>query len=91
MKFVYPFGATPIEGDEIEALLPEHITLQSELNEWEQPNILEAEKWGERSAPRFNGACGLSLYSANHYKQLCNKQQTRKIVDPHDPRLAYHR
>ena len=46
MKFIYPPGATPIDGDEIESLLPKHITLQSELNEWEQTNILEAEKWG---------------------------------------------
>ncbi len=46
MKFVYPEGATPLDGDELNALLPKHITLQSELNEWEQLNILEAEKWG---------------------------------------------
>lgn len=45
MKFIYPPGATPIDGDEAEALIPRHITLQSELNEWEQANILEAEKW----------------------------------------------
>ena len=35
MKFVYPEGATPLDGDELNALLPKHITLQSELNEWE--------------------------------------------------------
>lgn len=46
MKFNYPEGATPLDGDELEALLPKHITLQSELNEWEHMNILEAEKWG---------------------------------------------
>lgn len=45
MKFVYPEGATPLDGDEAASLLPKHITLQSELNEWEQLNILEAEKW----------------------------------------------
>lgn len=45
MKFIYPEGATPIDGDELEALISRHITLQSELNEWEQTNILEAEKW----------------------------------------------
>ena len=46
MKFNYPEGATPLDRDELEALLPKHITLQSELNEWEHMNILEAEKWG---------------------------------------------
>lgn len=46
MNFIYPIGATPIEGDELEALIPQHISLQQELNEWESANILEAEKWG---------------------------------------------
>ncbi|EKE10132.1 MAG: hypothetical protein ACD_16C00079G0037 [uncultured bacterium] len=32
MKFIYPPGATPIDGDELKALIPKHITLQSELN-----------------------------------------------------------
>ena len=52
MKFIYPPGATAIDGDEAEALIPRHITLQSELNEWEQTNIQEAEKWsfGQRHA-----------------------------------------
>ena len=45
MKFHYPLGATPLDLDEIDALIPEHISLQSELNEWEQKNILEAEEW----------------------------------------------
>lgn len=46
MKFVYPEGATPLDEDERTALRPKHITLQAELNEWEQANILEANKWG---------------------------------------------
>src|SRR4051812_25030888 len=45
MKFHYPLGATPLDLDEIEALIPQHISLQSELNEWEQKNISEAEGW----------------------------------------------
>jgi len=44
MKFDYPEGATPIDDDELVDLIPGHITLQSELNEWEQTNILEAIK-----------------------------------------------
>lgn len=42
MKFDYPKGATPIDDDELADLIPWHITLQSELNEWEGQNILEA-------------------------------------------------
>ena len=46
MKFVVPDGATPIDADEAEALLPEHITTQRELNSWESLNILQATRWG---------------------------------------------
>lgn len=42
MKFKYPFGATPIDDDELMDLIPGHITLQNELNEWEQANINKA-------------------------------------------------
>jgi len=42
MKFKYPFGATPIDDDELTDLFPEHISLQNELNEWEQVNINKA-------------------------------------------------
>ena len=45
MKFHYPSGATPLDQDEAGGLIPKHITLQTELNEWEQSNILEAESW----------------------------------------------
>ncbi len=45
MKFEYPVGATPLDLDEAIGLIPNHITTQSELNEWEQANILEAEMW----------------------------------------------
>ena len=45
MEFIYPIGSTPLELDEIEKLIPKHIRLQSELNEWEQFNILQANLW----------------------------------------------
>lgn len=38
-------GATPLDQDEAEELIPEHITTRRELNEWEQSNILQAESW----------------------------------------------
>ncbi len=41
----YPPGATPIDADEAAGLIPQHITTQRQLNEWEQSNILMAEKW----------------------------------------------
>lgn len=45
MKLEYPPGATPIDPDEIAGLIPSHLTLQSELNEFEETNILSASEW----------------------------------------------
>jgi Fic-DOC domain mobile mystery protein B len=45
MKFEYAPGATPIDLDEAAGLIPAHITLQRELNEYEEANILEATEW----------------------------------------------
>lgn len=42
-----PDGATPVDGDEAEALIPNHIRTRDELNVWEQENILLAAQWAE--------------------------------------------
>lgn len=47
-KWECPPGATPLDPDEANGLIPKHITTQGQLNEWEQINILEAEKWLSR-------------------------------------------
>lgn len=43
MNFDYPEGATPLDADEAARLLLTHITNRSELDRWEQENIVEAE------------------------------------------------
>jgi Fic-DOC domain mobile mystery protein B len=50
-EFDYPQGATPIDPDEVDGLLLSHITSQSELNRWEQQNIMQAEEWAFRHRP----------------------------------------
>jgi Fic-DOC domain mobile mystery protein B len=40
-----PEGATPLDPDEDEGLIPPHITTRGELNAWEQANILRAQEW----------------------------------------------
>lgn len=45
MKFDYPPGATPIDADEAAGLIPSHLTLQRQLDEYEEANILEAVEW----------------------------------------------
>ena len=45
MKFKYPIGSTPIDCNELKGLIPQYITTQEELNDWESENILQAELW----------------------------------------------
>jgi Fic-DOC domain mobile mystery protein B len=45
MNFNYPEGATPLDLDELQQLIPIHITTQQELNAWEEKNILVAQQW----------------------------------------------
>jgi Fic-DOC domain mobile mystery protein B len=40
-----PVGATPLDPEEADDLIPDHVTTRDELNAWEQENILEAERW----------------------------------------------
>lgn len=43
-----PAGATPLDGEELEGLLPTHLVDRSQLNEWEQRNIESALLWLSR-------------------------------------------
>ena len=45
MNWDYPQGATLLDPDEAEALIPKHINNHRQLNEWEFQNVLEAERW----------------------------------------------
>ncbi len=38
-------GATPLDPNEVDGLLPSHITTQEQFNEWEQANIGRALAW----------------------------------------------
>lgn len=64
MKFEYQIGATPLDPDETEGLIPGHIATQKQLNEWEAANILEAEKW---------------LFSNKHDEELLSLEFTTKL------------
>lgn len=43
--FDFDDDATPLTPGELEGLIPTHITLRRELNELEQANIAEADRW----------------------------------------------
>jgi Fic-DOC domain mobile mystery protein B len=40
-----PHGATPLEADELDGLIPSHLVSRGQLNEWEQQNIEAALLW----------------------------------------------
>lgn len=42
-------GQTPLDPDEKAGLIPEHLTTQGDLNDWEQENILRAVRWLKRA------------------------------------------
>ena len=52
VDFEYPQGATPLDRNEIEGLLPTHITTRGELDRWEQDNINEALAWVDSHKPK---------------------------------------
>ena len=45
LKFDGPTGATPLGPEELDGLIPTHISERRELDEWESRNILKAEQW----------------------------------------------
>jgi len=52
MKFEYPEGATPLDPDESAGLRLTHVTTRSELDRWEQDNIVKALAWLDRTRPK---------------------------------------
>jgi len=52
MEFQYPPGATPLDPDEAQGLVPTYITTQGDLNAWEQINIAQGERWATRQIKR---------------------------------------
>jgi Fic-DOC domain mobile mystery protein B len=64
----YPIGATPLDPDESQGLIPEHISTQQQLNEWELMNILEAQEKALRTIPPHTDLLNL------HYLQHLHKQ-----------------
>lgn len=48
MEISYQPGQTPLDPDEREGLIPKHISTQSELNAWEQLNIIKGSRWAQR-------------------------------------------
>lgn len=41
----YPTGATPLDAEDLAALIPSHLTTRQQLNDWEMLNVREGEGW----------------------------------------------
>ena len=52
LKLEYPEGATPLDPDYAEGLIPTHITTVGQLNEWEFLNVSKGEEWAFRTPRR---------------------------------------
>ncbi|MDX1900712.1 MAG: mobile mystery protein B [Gammaproteobacteria bacterium] len=70
MRFVYPFDATPLDSNESEGLIPKHIVTLSQLNEWEQANILEAELWLSKHHYHFSEITTIDFVQKLHQKMF---------------------
>ncbi len=70
MEFKYSEGATPLDPNEVEGLIPTHITKMEELNRWEQENINEALAWVEERKPK--AVLNESFMKLLHKKMFCN-------------------
>lgn len=70
MIFTYPEGATPLNQDEVHNLMPLHLTTQSELDTWEQWNILQAEEWAFKTKKRI--ILSIEFAQKLHHKMFDN-------------------
>jgi fido (protein-threonine AMPylation protein) len=70
INFDYPDGTTPIDPGEAEGLKLTHITVRSELDRWEQDNILEALDWLESARPK--DILNEQFIRKLHRKMFCN-------------------
>lgn len=69
MLFKYAKGATPLSPDEVNNLIPSHITTQKQLDEWEQYNIVQGINWA--FSRKRNDLLSI-LFAKKLHKQMFN-------------------
>ena len=67
---VHATGATPLDPDEVHALIPRHLSTQAQLNEWEHQNILEGQAWA--FARRRKQLLSIEFMQALHRRMFGN-------------------
>ncbi len=66
----YPPGATPLDPNELDGLIPDYISTQSELNKLEKANILEATTWAQGRSHK--NILDVSFVYSLHKKMFAN-------------------
>ena len=69
MQFHTLFGATPLSAQDLQGLIPKHLTTQQELNDWEATNINEAKKWALLSR-KTNNVLSVNFVFTLHKKMF---------------------
>lgn len=70
LNIEYPSGATPLDANEIDGLIPDFITTQGELNLLERENILEATTWASHRKHENILSVG---FAYNLHKKMFNR------------------
>jgi Fic-DOC domain mobile mystery protein B len=70
MKIIQTPGATPLEHEELEGLLPRTITTHEELNAAEAANILEADTWLNRRKRKLSNVLQIDFLIQLHKKMF---------------------
>lgn len=70
MKFSFPQGATPLDPNETDGLIPSDISTQEQLNQAEQGNIVEARAWA--TGPGQKKILSEAFLRKLHYRMFCN-------------------
>lgn len=68
--FDYPPGATPLDPNEVDGLIPDYITTQAELNALERENITEATNWAES---RRHSDILTATFTLDVHKRMLNR------------------
>ncbi|MDB4915468.1 MAG: mobile mystery protein [Gemmatimonadetes bacterium] len=66
-------GATPLDPDEAEGLLPSHVTTREQLNAWEQMNIAEADVWATSRRRRASAVVLSPEFAENLHRRMFNQ------------------
>lgn len=63
-------SATLVDPDEMAGLIPQHVTTQAELNEWEQANIIQAKLWFSNKSLKPEQVLDQSFLKKIHQKMF---------------------